>query len=50
MRRIWGDDNFDYKYATSIGSLGGLITVWDKEHFQSSKVYCVNRFVAIEGR
>lgn len=49
VRRIWGDNNFDFRFVAVVGCLGGLITIWDKSFFLLKKDYCVNRFIVVEG-
>lgn len=49
VRRFWGD-NFDFRYAATVGSSSGIIAILDKEYFQMSKEYCVNQYVMVEGK
>ncbi|TYJ44819.1 hypothetical protein E1A91_A02G010600v1 [Gossypium mustelinum] len=49
VRRIWGDDNFDFRFVAAVGRSGGLITIWDKSSFIMKKEYRSNRFIVLEG-
>ncbi|XP_026442082.1 uncharacterized protein LOC113341411 [Papaver somniferum] len=33
-RQLWYDDNFDWFYIPSVGSSGGLLTIWDSSRFE----------------
>ncbi|KAL1060313.1 hypothetical protein V6Z11_1Z107900 [Gossypium hirsutum] len=48
ISRIWGDDNFDFRYAAALGRSGGLITIWDKSVFLLKSEYCGNRYILLE--
>ncbi|KAH1114714.1 hypothetical protein J1N35_008092 [Gossypium stocksii] len=48
IRRIWGDDNFDFRYAVASGRSGGLITIWDKSILLLKKKFRGNRFIMLE--
>ncbi|TYH21375.1 hypothetical protein ES288_A04G039000v1 [Gossypium darwinii] len=30
ISRMWGNDNFDFRFTAAVGRSGGLITIWDK--------------------
>lgn len=45
-----GDDNFEFRFAATIGRSSGLLTMWDKDGFKVSKNCYNNRFVVIEGK
>ncbi|KAG8502299.1 hypothetical protein CXB51_002210 [Gossypium anomalum] len=49
IRRIWGDENFDFRYVGALGRSGGLITIWNKLIFLLKKEYCGNGFIMLEG-
>ncbi|KAB2063728.1 hypothetical protein ES319_A10G237200v1 [Gossypium barbadense] len=48
VRRIWGDDYFDFRFVAAVGRSGGLITIWDKSSFILKKEYRSNRFIVLE--
>ncbi|TYJ26696.1 hypothetical protein E1A91_A07G138200v1 [Gossypium mustelinum] len=48
VRRIWGEDYFEFRFAAEVGRSGGLITIWDKSSFITRKVYCTNRLIVVE--
>ncbi|KAG8489412.1 hypothetical protein CXB51_017846 [Gossypium anomalum] len=50
VRKIWGDDNCEFRFAAAIGRSGGLLTMWDKDDFKLSKEWSDNRLIVIEGK
>lgn len=35
VRKFWGDECFDFKFAAAIVRSGGLFTIWDRGVFRS---------------
>ncbi|KAG8499958.1 hypothetical protein CXB51_006541 [Gossypium anomalum] len=49
ISRMWGDDNFDFRFTVAVDRSGGLITIWDKASFMQKKDMCSNRLIVVEG-
>ncbi|XP_017604874.1 uncharacterized protein LOC108451727 [Gossypium arboreum] len=49
ISRMWGNDNFDFRFTAAVGRSGGLITIWDKASFMLKKDMCSNRLIVVEG-
>ncbi|KAH1063237.1 hypothetical protein J1N35_028224 [Gossypium stocksii] len=49
VRRIWGDDNFEFRFAAAVGRSGGLITIWDKSCFMLKKDFCALHLIVVGG-
>ncbi|KAH1040222.1 hypothetical protein J1N35_041965 [Gossypium stocksii] len=43
VRKIWGDNYFDFKYVAAIERSGGLLTIWDKGRFLANVELCGKR-------
>lgn len=39
VRKIWGDDNFEFRFVVAIGRSGGMVIVRDKDYFKANKEY-----------
>ncbi|KAK5834311.1 hypothetical protein PVK06_018188 [Gossypium arboreum] len=50
IRKIWGNDGFDFKYAAAVERSGGLLTIWDKGSFVAEVDLCERRFVVVVGK
>ncbi|KAA3471319.1 reverse transcriptase [Gossypium australe] len=50
VRKIWGDDCFDFKFVVAIERSRGLLTIWDKGWFSVNVVFCGKRFIVVEGK
>ena len=51
LRRLWGNDEYDFcEVLASDTHGGGIIAVWDKHIFQASVKHTGNRWIVIEGR
>ncbi|TYI32171.1 hypothetical protein ES332_A04G040300v1 [Gossypium tomentosum] len=49
ISRMWGNDNFDFRFTAAVGRSGGLITIWDKASFMLKKDMCSNRLIVVQG-
>lgn len=50
IRKIWSNDNFNFRFTATRGRSGGIILVWDKDCFQVTGDPCVERAVVVEGK
>ncbi|KAH1091149.1 hypothetical protein J1N35_018406 [Gossypium stocksii] len=50
VRKLWGDDSFDFKFAAAVECSRRLLSIWDRSSFYGDKVLCGRRFIAIEGK
>ncbi|TYJ13347.1 hypothetical protein E1A91_A10G045900v1 [Gossypium mustelinum] len=50
VRRIWGDDCFDFKFSTIVERSEDLLTIWDKGRFAVDVEFCGKRFIVVEGK
>ncbi|TYH95086.1 hypothetical protein ES332_A12G083300v1 [Gossypium tomentosum] len=50
VRKLWGDDNCEFRFVAAKGRSGGLLTMWNKDEFLFSKEWSDGRVLVIEGR
>ncbi|KAA3481565.1 reverse transcriptase [Gossypium australe] len=50
VRKIWGDDCLDFKYAAAVERSGGLLTIWDKSSVLAEVSLCERRIIAVVGK
>ncbi|KAK8675243.1 hypothetical protein V6N13_033312 [Hibiscus sabdariffa] len=49
-KRLWGDDEVNFRITSAEGRSGGLLVLWDKKRFTVSSSICERRFIALKGR
>ncbi|GKB26721.1 RNA-directed DNA polymerase, eukaryota [Tanacetum coccineum] len=49
IKAIWGNSNFDYAIAPSVGFSGGIVCAWDSSLFSKKHVSKSDYFIAIMG-
>lgn len=50
IRKMWYNDNYEFRFSVARGSSGGLISIWDKDVFQVTSDYCVDRVIVLVGK
>ncbi|TYH93990.1 hypothetical protein ES332_A12G011100v1 [Gossypium tomentosum] len=50
VRKLWRDDNCEFRFVAAVGRSGGLLTMWDKNKFILFKDWSDDRVIAIEGK
>ncbi|GJS47552.1 RNA-directed DNA polymerase, eukaryota, reverse transcriptase zinc-binding domain protein [Tanacetum coccineum] len=50
IKSMWGNYTFDYACSLSRGRSGGLISVWDPNHFTKEQIWCDNWYIIVKGR
>ncbi|KAK8368558.1 hypothetical protein V6Z12_A01G050200, partial [Gossypium hirsutum] len=50
VRKLWGDDNCEFRFVAAVGRSGGLLRMWDKNEFILFKDWSDDRVIAIEGK
>ncbi|KAL4309158.1 hypothetical protein GQ457_01G002270 [Hibiscus cannabinus] len=50
IRKIWSDDDFEFRMGEADGRSGGLVTIWDRNCFTLESVCQNKNFLAITGR
>ncbi|KAA3489170.1 putative Transposon TX1 [Gossypium australe] len=50
VRKIWGDDCLDFKYAAAVEKSRGLLTIWDNGSFLAVVDLCERRIIAVAGK
>ncbi|KAL4277961.1 hypothetical protein GQ457_03G002160 [Hibiscus cannabinus] len=50
VRRLWYDDEVDFRFSAAEGRSGGLISVWDKNVFQVESSVIHKRFIFLKGK
>lgn len=50
VRKMWYDDNYDFRFSAARGRLGGLISIWNKDYFQIISDRCLDRAIVIVGK
>ncbi|KAK8358860.1 hypothetical protein V6Z12_A04G052900 [Gossypium hirsutum] len=50
VRKIWGDDCFDFKYVAAVERSEGLLMIWDKGSFLAEVDLCERRIIAVAGK
>ncbi|KAH1047052.1 hypothetical protein J1N35_037836 [Gossypium stocksii] len=48
VRKLWGDDNCEFRFVEAEGRSGGLLTMWNKNEFLFSKEWRDGRVLVIE--
>ena len=50
IKRLWGNDDFDYcEVLSTITHSGGIIAIWDKQSFNALVTHTGSRWILIEG-
>lgn len=49
IKSIWGNNNFDWEFAKSDGSSGGIITIWNSLIFQKISPWSVKEMLVVNG-
>ncbi|KAK8609500.1 hypothetical protein V6N13_061948 [Hibiscus sabdariffa] len=47
-KRIWGDDDVDFRISPAEGRSGGLMVLWDKKKFSVSSTICEKEIYSFE--
>ncbi|KAK5786932.1 hypothetical protein PVK06_041582 [Gossypium arboreum] len=50
VRKLWRDDNCEFRFIAANGKSGGLLTMWSIDDFLVSNVWCDDRVLIIEGK
>ncbi|TYJ02559.1 hypothetical protein E1A91_A13G238000v1 [Gossypium mustelinum] len=50
VRKLWGDDNCEFRFVAVTGRSGGLLTMWNKYEFLLLKEWSDGRLLVIKGR
>ncbi|GJT99100.1 RNA-directed DNA polymerase, eukaryota, reverse transcriptase zinc-binding domain protein [Tanacetum coccineum] len=50
LMSMWGNYTFDYACSLSRGRSGGLISVWDLNHFIKDQIWCDEWYIIVKGR
>ena len=50
IRRIWGNNDYEWRHVTAMDGSSGLICVWDKEFLEERNFLRGSRWICIEGR
>ncbi|KAK8505561.1 hypothetical protein V6N12_038302 [Hibiscus sabdariffa] len=50
IRKLWSDDEFEFKAVEADGRSGSLVTIWDRNCFTLENVCQSSRFLSIMGR
>ncbi|KAG4182031.1 hypothetical protein ERO13_A09G018865v2 [Gossypium hirsutum] len=50
IRKIWGNDGFDFKYAAAVERSEALLTIWDNGSFVEEVELCERRFIVVVGK
>ncbi|KAB1669795.1 hypothetical protein ES319_1Z009700v1 [Gossypium barbadense] len=50
VRKLWGDDNCEFRFVAATGRSGGLLTMWNKDEFLLLKEWSDGRLLVIKGR
>lgn len=50
IRKVWSNDNFDFRFLATDWSFGGVITTWDKGNFQVGNYHISKKFIVEEGK
>ncbi|GKV28719.1 hypothetical protein SLEP1_g37735 [Rubroshorea leprosula] len=48
-KTLWNSDDFDWVMGKSVGSSGGLLSIWNKRNFVKQRVIEGNGFIGISG-
>lgn len=49
IKSVRGSDSFDWDFAKSDGSSGGIITVWNPSIFQKTSSWTVKEMLVVNG-
>ncbi|GKA73845.1 RNA-directed DNA polymerase, eukaryota [Tanacetum coccineum] len=49
VKSIWGNSQFEFAECPSIGTSGGLVSMWDSNAFSKNKVFQFDNFIVVEG-
>ncbi|XP_019434024.1 PREDICTED: uncharacterized protein LOC109340748 [Lupinus angustifolius] len=47
---LWGGDNFDWAFKSSIGNSGGILSIWNKDTFLAEDISSGTNFVLVKGK
>ncbi|PPS05804.1 hypothetical protein GOBAR_AA14833 [Gossypium barbadense] len=50
VRKLWGDNSFDFKVSPAMEKSGGLLSIWDKNSFVRDSGMCEQRFIVVAGK
>lgn len=49
IHRMWGSGNVEFAFSSTVGALGGLLTLWNKSSFKASSVTIHRHFIILQG-